>query len=204
MAFDNLFIRSRKSLGGIQLDAVILETHRNTVRLTKNPIEFGADVVDHAVVDPKILSINAEVSDTPLGVAAFGAIVDLVTGLFGSATSNNITRSNAAYNALVQIQELREPIDVQTRLKLYTDMIITNIDTSQDKDSSRIVNMNITLEEAIIVQTEIVELTADQLQVGAALEQGSHADKKGRQETITPADATNKSVLKTVIDWVDG
>ena len=204
MAFDNLFIRSRKSLGGIQLDAVILETHRNTVRVTKNPIEFGADVVDHAIVDPKILSINAEVSDTPLGVAAFGAIVDLVTGLFGSATSNNITRSNAAYNALVQIQELREPIEVQTRLKLYTDMLITNIDTSQDKDSSRIVNMNITLEEAIIVQTEIVELTADQLQAGAALEQGSPADKKGRQETITPADATNKSVLKTVIDWVDG
>ena len=204
MAFDNLFIRSRKSLGGIQLDAVILETHRNTVRVTKNPIEFGADVVDHAIVDPKILLINAEVSDTPLGIAAFGAIVDLVTGLFGSATSNNITRSNAAYNALVQIQELREPIEVQTRLKLYTDMLITNIDTSQDKDSSRIVNMNITLEEAIIVQTEIVELTADQLQAGAALEQGSPADKKGRQETITPADATNKSVLKTVIDWVDG
>jgi hypothetical protein len=29
MAFENLFIRTKKSIGGIELDAVISETHTN-------------------------------------------------------------------------------------------------------------------------------------------------------------------------------
>jgi len=202
MAFENLFIRTEKTLGGIQLDAVLSESHSNPIRLTKNPIELGADITDHAIIEPKLLTINAEVSDTPLGVAAFGAIVDLITGLFGTATSSNITRSNAAYNALLQLAELREPIQVQTRLRLYENMIITNIDITQDKDSSRVANMVISLEEALITQSQIVQLTPEQLGLGSPTEQGSSPEQLGRQEPVTPTDTIQKSVLKTVLDWV--
>ena len=204
MDFENLFIRTKKSIGGIQLDAVLSEAHNNTVSLTKNPVEFGADITDHAIVQPKQVTILAEVSDTPLGAAAFGQIVDLVTGLFGTSTTPNITRSNAAYNALVQVQEAREPIDVQTRLKLYKDMVITSISTVQDKDSSRIARMVIGLEEVLIVQSQIVQLSPDQLQSGSATEQGSSPIKSGRKQPVVPNDTTNKSVLKSVIDWVGG
>ena len=57
MAFENLFIRTKKSIGGIELDAVLTETHNNQVRLTKNPVELGADITDHAVIEPKRLNI---------------------------------------------------------------------------------------------------------------------------------------------------
>ena len=53
MAFENLFIRTRKSLGGIQLDAVLSESHNNVVRTTKNPVELGADITDHSIIEPK-------------------------------------------------------------------------------------------------------------------------------------------------------
>ena len=202
MAFENLFIRTQKAIGGIQLDAVISESHVNEVSLTNNPVEFGAEITDNAVVQPKQINILAEVSDTPLGVAAFGQIVDLVTGLFGSSTSENITRSNAAYNAVIQLQEDREPIQIQTKLKLYTDMIITKVTTIQDKDTSRIVRMSIDLQQVIITQSEIVQLSEDQLRAGPAKEQASPAEKSGRKEATEPSAATNKSVLKTVIDWV--
>lgn len=202
MAFENLFVRTKKSLGGIQLDAVLSETHNNTIRLTKNPVELGADITDHAIIEPKRLNIVAQVSDSPLGTAAFGEIVDLVTGLFGTATTSNITRSNAAYNAMVQLAEQREPLEVQTKLKLYSDMVITSLTTSQDKNTSRIAAMNITLEEVLITESQIVKLDPEQLQDGSATEQGSSPEKKGRQEPITPNDTTNKSVLKSVIDWV--
>lgn len=202
MALENLFIRTKKSLGGIQLDAVLSESHNNQLRVTENPVELGADIVDHSIIEPKRISIVAEVSDTPLGTAALGQIVDLVTGLFGTSTSTNITRSNAAYNALVQLMETREPIEVQTRLKLYTNMLITNIRTTQDKDTSRIVRMNIDLREVLITESEVVSLDAAQLQEGTTREQATSAEKKGRKEAITPEDSTNKSVLKSVIDWV--
>lgn len=204
MAFENLFIRTKKSIGGIELDAVLSETHNNQVRLTKNPVELGVDITDHAIVEPKKINIVAQVSDTPLGTAAFGQIVDLVTGLFGTATSQNITRSNAAYNAMVQLMEQREPIQVQTKLKLYEDMVITALSTTQDKNSSRIALMTINLEEVLITESRIVKLDPDQLEEGSAREQGSSPEKKGRQEPVSPNDTTNKSVLKSVIDWVGG
>lgn len=204
MAFENLFIRTEKAIGGIQLDAVISESHTNEVSLTNNPVELGADITDHAIIQPKKVNVVAQVSDTPLGIAAFGQIVDLVTGLFGTSTGENLTRSNAAYNAMVQLQEAREPIELQTRLKLYTNMVITNIRVVQDKNTSRIVRMNIDLQEVLITESEIVQLSEDQLQEGSAREQGSPAEKTGRKEPVTPDDATNTSVLKSVIDWVFG
>lgn len=202
MAFENLFIRSVKSLGGIQLDAVLSESHMNTVRKTSNPVELGADITDHAIIEPKKINIVAEVSDTPLGTAAFGTIIDLVTGLFGTATSTNITRSNTAYNAIVQIQEALEPIEVQTRLKLYKNMIITGVSTTQDKDTSRIVSMSISLEEMIITESELIKLDPAQLKPGSTREQASSASKAGRKETVTPNNTTTKSVLKSTLDWV--
>jgi len=203
MSFENLFIRTEKSIGGIQLDAVISESHTNEVSLTSNPVEFGAEITDNAVTQPKKVNILAQVSDTPMGLAAFGQIVDLVTGLFGTSTTDNITRSNAAYNAIIQLQEEREPIEIQTRLKLYTDMVITKVTTIQDKDTSRIARMSIDLQQVIITQSEIVQLTEEQLRAGSAREQASPAEKSGRKEAIEPPADTNKSVLKTIIDWVE-
>jgi len=201
MAFENLFIRTEKSIGGIQLDAVISESHVNEVSLTSNPVELGADITDHAVIQPKKVNVLAQVSDTPLGVAALGQIVDLVSGLFGTSTAGNITRSNAAYNAMLKLQDAREPIELQTRLKLYTNMVITNISVQQDKNTSRIVSMNISLQEVLITESEVVQLSEEQLEAGSTTEQGSPADKTGRKETSDPNDATKSSVLKSIIDY---
>ena len=202
MAFEKLFIRTEKSIGGIQLDAVISEAHTNKVSLTSNPVELGAEITDHAVVQPKRLNIVAQVSDTPIGLAAFGQIVDSVTGLFGTSTTENITRSKAAYKAIVQLQKDREPVEIQTKLEFHDDMIITNVSVQQDKNTSRIVRMSIDLQQVIIAESEIVQLTEEQLQAGSAKEQASPAEKSGRKEATEPSAATDKSVLKTLIDWV--
>jgi len=202
MAFENLFIRTKRSIAGVQLDAMISEAHDNSVRLTKHPIEKGADITDHAVVEPKRITLNGVVSDSPLGLAAFAQIIDNITGLFGSATSDNLTRSQAAYNTLLQAQESRVPLTVQTKLKLYENMLITKIRTVQDKDTSRIVDMIIDLDEALITETQVVEFQADQLQLGKITEQASPEVKRGKQEPTAPTETTETSVLKTASDWL--
>jgi hypothetical protein len=183
MAFEQLFIRVKKTLGGIALDAVLEEFHTNDVLVTKNPVEYGADVTDHAIVQPKRLNLRAVVSDTPLGTAAFGVIVDNASRLFGRSTSDSQTRSTTAYNALLALQAAREPIDVQTKLRLYSNMLITNITVGQDKDTSREVQLDITLEEIQIVATELITLAEDQLG-GAAKVQATSAENRGRQQPI--------------------
>lgn len=202
MAFEKLFVRVKRRIGELELDATISETHSNKIRVTRNPVELGSDITDHAIIEPRIVNIVAQVSDTPLGVAAVGELVDSVTGLFGSSTSENITRSAAAYNQLVQLQRTREPIEIQTRLTLYTNMIITSVNVTQDANTSRVVALNIQAEEVLITESEIIQLTPEQLEAGRVRQQGSTPEKKGRVTTTSPDETTNKSVLKGVLDWV--
>lgn len=199
MAFENLFIRTKKSIGGIELDAFLTESHENVVTLTKNPVEMGANITDHAIIEPKRIVIVAEVTDSPLGTAAFTQIIDNITGLFSS--SQNKTRSNTAYNAILQLQELREPLQVQTKLKLYQNMIITNLSVSQDKDTSRMVSMRIAMEEVLITESKLVTLS-ENLLPGPVAEKAAPATDTGRKELLKPTDSVNKSVLKSVSDWL--
>lgn len=202
MAFENLFIRSDRNIGGIKLDAVISESHENVIRTSDNHIELGADITDNAVIEPKVLTIVAEVTDTPLGTAALSQIVDSVTGLFGSSTENNITRSSAAYNSLIALMEEKELLEVQTKLKLYQNMRIVSIITTQDKNSSNSVFMNIKLKEALITESELVDIPQDQLTDEITNQQASSAEERGKQEVKTVDEATKKSKLKTITDWV--
>ena len=80
-------------------------------------------------------------------------------------------------------------------------MLIVGTPIVQDKDSSNIALMTIQMEEILITESEIVKLDSDQLE-GNTKEQATSAEKKGRQEPVIPSDTTNKSVLKSVIDWV--
>lgn len=202
MAFENLFIRTNKSIGGIKLDAVLQEKHVNELSVTKNPVEFGAEVTDHSRIEPKQVSVLAVVTDTPLGFAAVGELVDRISGIFGSSTEENVTRSVAAYEAMVALQENRVPLDLQTRLVLYKNMIITKIEVVQDKDSSREVVLNMSFSEMLIVNTEVVQLPPSQLQSGSVREQGSSPDSRGVLSGIIPNDPVDASVLKQVKDFI--
>ncbi len=203
MGFESLFIRTRKSLGPVELDAVLTEAHTNSVTMTTNPIESGASVTDHAVIEPKQLSITAIVSDTPIGLASLGEIIDQVTHNYGTSTEQNITRGSVAYNDMVTLMEQRELLEVQTELKLYQNMLITSLSTAQDKNTSRAVNMAIELREALITESEIVQLEEDQLGTPTK-EQALPSKDNGRKETVTPDDGRSKSYIKTGIDWLFG
>lgn len=207
MSFQPLFIRTQKSIGGIQLDAVISETHNTDITITRNPIELGAKITDNAIVEPKKVTIVADVSDTPLNPLAGTQVIES-DGRVGSSTTSNITRSNAAYAAIVELAEKREPIQLQTKLKLYENMLITNINVTQDKDTSRIVSMNITLEEIIIVESKTVFIPPSKTSNPTTAAQASSAEDSGRKEAevVTEAEepAKTKSVLKTAKDWVFG
>ncbi|MGV8004334.1 hypothetical protein QPK14_20275 [Photorhabdus temperata subsp. temperata] len=47
-----------RSIGEFQLDAVTVESHSSTLRLTENPIESGAAIADHAVLEPKEITVT--------------------------------------------------------------------------------------------------------------------------------------------------
>ena len=185
----------------IALDAVVEESHSLTARVTSNPIELGADVNDHVILEPTKIVIRGAVTDSPLGFAALSTIVDNINGLFGSSTSENLTRSQQAFQLIIDLWEEREPIEVQTGLKKYSDMIITNINSSQDKDTSKIAIMDITLQNVVVVESQVVILKSDNLDEEVK-EKAEEEVSEGRKEASQVTGSENTSVLKSITNFV--
>lgn len=47
-----------RSIGEFELDAVTVEGHESNMRLTENPVESGADIADHAILEPKEITVT--------------------------------------------------------------------------------------------------------------------------------------------------
>lgn len=205
MAFENLLIRTNRDIGGIVLDAVISETTTSTVRVTRNPVELGADINDHSIIEPKEYSLEAVVTDSPLfGVGALAQIGNLLTssGFFGSSSEDSRTRSQAAFDSLIALQETREPINIQTGLKQYSNMLISNITVTQDKDKSRAIFFTAKLTEIILTSTEEIDFPKNSLLADKTQQQGSSPINEG-QKPLTDVTG-NKSILAGVADTFGG
>ncbi len=187
MAFENLLIRTNRSIGGITMDAVISETITNTLRITKNPVELGADITDHAIIEPKQYTLDAVITDSPLlGVNSIDNVGQSISssGFFGSSSEDSRTRSQAAFDALVALQESRQPIEVQTGLTFYRDMLISDITITQDKDSSRAIFFNAKLTQVILTSTEEINFPQDQLEAPVTQQQGSSPIDEGQKQPL--------------------
>lgn len=54
---------SNRAIGEITFDAVTNEDHQSELSITENPIESGASIADHAVVQPKSITITGVMVD---------------------------------------------------------------------------------------------------------------------------------------------
>jgi hypothetical protein len=121
-----------KFLGPIPLDVVVREVHESDLFITANPVEFGANVADHAIIEPKRLVMDAIAGSRPGTPAA-------VAG---------------AYQALVRLQESRQPFSVVTALNRYRNMLVERLSVDRDKTFGRVLYFRAELREVIIVDTE--------------------------------------------------
>lgn len=139
-----------------QIDGVIEEMHRNDIKLTKHPIEFGANITDHAIKQPYIITVSGVVTNSPslkqLGNRLPGSAVfyeQAISAFTGS-------RIQEAYVGLLEIQNERELMSLQTGLVVYDNMVLTKVSTPNNKENRLMLNM--TFEEAIVVDDQAVEV----------------------------------------------
>lgn len=173
MAILNFLTSNTRTIGGIEIDATIQEDHDHSVELTKNPIEFGADVNDHRIIQPIVLNIEGAVTDDPLGLEGF-------TSFFSGSSS----RSKGAWRDLIDLQETAEPFDVQTGLQLYTSMVITNLKATTNKDNPRMLRFTATLTELRVVFTELTRFPSSSLSGNNIISQATSAASKGQIQSL--------------------
>lgn len=246
---------SSRRIGSITLDVVTEETHQSELSVTENPVESGALVADHAVLNPQQVTISGMIvnyeppaliappaddsliaqadalvdrADLPGPVAAFTpqtlvraqrelssyvdqarilqyrtqsavrAIADWLPGddATGTDTSASEDRVARIYEQLKAVQKSGGTIDVQTGLKLYSNMLIVSLATRQTKDGSA--ELVVTVRELFIVETKTVKgVSLPASKKGRTSAQGDSKSQKGK---TSPDDAGDKkqSLLKKI------
>ena len=132
-------------------DAFLKESHTGSVRITDHPVQGGASISDHAYNLPDKLTIEIFVSDV---------MDEVVKDQF----SEYVTKSLSAYEVLRGLKEARQPLEINTRLRIYEDMIIENMSITDDYKSRYSLRCTVSFRQVIMasVSTEIVVLKRKQ------------------------------------------
>ncbi|CNE11672.1 phage baseplate protein [Yersinia kristensenii] len=184
-----IFRQQTRKIGVLVPSVIISEKHQDALEITEHPVEIGAAVNDHAY--KRAAEVTMEV-----GFAGGGSLLD-----FADTTSIGLRLGKSpeeVYQELIALQDSREPIDVITGKRKYSNMLIRTIEVTTDKTTENVLMCVMTLREVIMTQTESV-MVADKenMQDGVST--------SAMQNTGTKAPApTNTSVLKSGLDWIKG
>lgn len=130
------FFAAPRLIGDIVPNITIEESHRDDVYVTKHPVEQGAAITDHAFKENPRLDMRIGFSDAGSILSGPGA-------------------AKRYYAQLLQMQEERQPIEVSTGKRLYSNMLITGLTTVTEEGFEYSAVINVRLEQILLVQTQI-------------------------------------------------
>lgn len=127
-----------RAIGPIPIDIVAKETLESTLKITREPVEFGADITDHAYVEPKRIVIEGIIG--------------------GSLDRSSAGRAEAVagWQALKRLQESRIPFTLVSGLDVHRNILIEKLTAERDKDWSRVLKFTAECSEIIIVSSATV------------------------------------------------
>lgn len=188
---------TRNSVAGWQFDAVLKEEHGQKLTVTKNPIETGVSISDHCYIDGAVLSLVGSVADIRMANAP-------------DMYDPSIGRSNDAYQQLCDLEnqlatKQLEPFEIVTSVKVYTNMVMTEIKMERDKTTSLLGRFEMSFEQIVTVDSQITTYQA----VGAVGRSAAPKKNSGKQQAAAPKDdqakaanaAASKSTAATLGDF---
>lgn len=138
-ASSSVYVRPTRSIGGLILDVTVSERHEDELEITGHPVEQGAEITDHAFVKPVRVTIEAGHSDS-------------------GGSSSGDSRSVETYEALLALQKKREPFDLVTGKRVYSNMLIKTLSVTTDISTEHVLMVRAELQEVIITTIQTVEV----------------------------------------------
>lgn len=163
MAVTLVFKATKSSIGSVELDASVSETHQGDVDVTEHPVERGANIADHARPKPESITIEGLISNTPLP-APNGQLTKVTSGSaeFDSRSELQPTRSGQAYADLLALKDRGELLTVVTALRVYDNMILTSLSVPRDARTGQALRFSATLKQVKVVTSQLVKVVAVQ------------------------------------------
>lgn len=189
-----VFKTTKASIGSLELDASVTETHSAEVDVTDHPIESGANISDHVRPKVETLTIEGLVTNSPLPVKSD----PLVSYTYGSQTVSSRsrffeTRAGQAYADLRAMKDAGQLLTIVTALRSYENMVIQTLNVPRDATSGQALRFSVTLKQIRKVTNRAVSV------VNVENKGKKKKDLGPKSATPTPAATDNKSMLREAI-----
>lgn len=148
-----------RSIGGLVAPCTISERHTDQLVITDHPVESGANITDHAYMQPQRVDI---------------------TIAYGSGLTMSLSDY---YQKFLDLQSSRATFEIVTGKRKYKDMLIEAIEVQTDARSENLLMIQLHCRQVIIVSTQILQ-TASTNQASAPATAIPTA--QGSQQLVTP------------------
>lgn len=177
-----LFRLQSRKIGIIVPSVVVSEKHSDRLEITEHPVEVGAAVADHAYKRPAEVVMQ-------VGFSGGGSLVDFASNLTSTSLLGMSPRE--VYDQLLKLQSDRKPFDVVTGKRLYSNMLLQNLEVTTDRSTENVLSATLTLREIIITSTQSIQVAdKSNMKAGASTSAVINTGSK----TTQPA---NVSILKS-------
>jgi hypothetical protein len=179
-------------IGTVNIDCVFSENTTEDCEVTDYPIETGAYIQDNIYNRPLNFSLSGFLTDTPLGY------IQTVESL---TNTTNQSLSQSAIDALETLKESRTPFTVITGVRIYEDMVFTNLSFSRDTNNGRSANIDCSFKKLLFASYQTVQVPASQVSSkvqNAATQYPSTQDNGHKQ----PSEVTNNQAASDAYNFV--
>jgi len=167
----------RVQVGTILVDATVREVHERSSNITDHPIENGGFITDHVYENPRIVTVEGEVTDSPV--------------MFFSILGGVSNRSIEAFDQLNALYETRDIVTLVTGLKSYSDMVIESLRFPKDQRTGGRLQFTAQFKQVKKAASQIIGVAEEVASEEVKDKVGATKDI-GRQETTEATEAQQK------------
>lgn len=157
-------------------DAVLSLEHEQRLTKTRHPVQTGADLSDHAYLEPADLVMYIGMSDA-MAAYSSGQTSPVVTPFSG-----NPSKSVSAYLQMISLQAARQPLTITTRLRTYYNMVVAAVSPREDHKTIASLKMRVSFEQ--------INTAAIVTQPDSARPQDTDSTGLGQVNSLSPSAAT--------------
>ena len=181
------------------LDASLGESHDTSGDLTDHPVEDGSVVTDHLILRPFELTITGFVTNTPTDPQLEAAALELANQ--GGVS----TRVQATYGIMLELLRLGGTLTIDTGLKTYENMILTNVSVPRGVPTQAI-RPQLKFRQVTFAYTQVIDVPANLLapakqpsgETESDDDQQAEAEAKPKEKTLA------KKTIEVVADFITG
>ena len=151
-AGDQIFNIQGTGLSAMQVDTVDDENHEWANDVTQFPVEGATDISDNIKQKPDSLTLTCFISNAPIS-----GVIDNITN-FADRALNGRNRTQAAFNQLKALRDLKIPVTVTTRYRQYVNMGIVRVQIVRRPEDGESLVFTIEFRQINITRTQTVKL----------------------------------------------